>query len=102
MTKKSFLRGTIIGAVLGSVLGLLIAPMKGEETRTNLKKLIDEVKERVSHEAKLTKERYDQIIDAVVSEYSRDKAIASESLKEIASNLKAKWEEIKKEIREDQ
>lgn len=39
----------VLGASLGAALGLLFAPKKGEETRSDLKKSLDDMLERVKN-----------------------------------------------------
>jgi len=51
--KKTFLRGTIIGAAIGVIAGILLAPKSGKETQEDIKRKVkgtyDDIERRLEH-----------------------------------------------------
>jgi gas vesicle protein len=57
MTAKGFLVGMLVGGILGAGAALLLAPMKGEETRRKIADTAKSAKGRVSDVASSVKSR---------------------------------------------
>ena len=56
MSKGKIAIGAVIGAVAGLVAGFLTAPKKGKDTRADLKRRAEEIKEDAVKQAKKLKE----------------------------------------------
>ena len=67
--------GFIIGAAVGAVAALFLTTKTGEELRADLKKVLLEMREKVEEKASkiknLTKEKYEEIINSVLSSYKK-------------------------------
>ncbi len=78
---KKIAAGLLTGAIAGAIAGILLAPKKGKETREELKKRIEknkfanEVAKRMGEIGKITKEKYNQIVDEVADIYRRAKRV---------------------------
>lgn len=77
MSKGRLAVGVVVGAVAGVIAGLLTAPKSGKETRADLKKKADELKQQAVN-------RTDE-----VKEYAREK---SADLRDKADDLKERGE----------
>ena len=58
---KKFITGLLIGAAAGAVLGILFAPAKGSETRKNLTKKGEDLKENIAGLKNKLSEKYREI-----------------------------------------
>jgi gas vesicle protein len=76
--------GFIIGAAVGAVTALFLTTRTGEELRADLKKVAleirDKVEERASKIKNLTKEKYDEIVNNVVSNYQKAKEFTQKEI----------------------
>lgn len=61
MSKGKFALGALFGAVVGGVAALLTAPKSGKETRADLKKKADEVKQVATDKAVETKKKAEEV-----------------------------------------
>jgi len=99
---KDLLKGMVIGAVIGATAGLLFAPKRGEETRKalmkNLEKIKDEIADKLSHVGKMTKEKYDEIVDKTINSYCEAKELTDEEAENMKNKLHDNYEKIKKAL----
>jgi len=69
--------GFIIGAAVGAVTALFLTTKTGEELKEDLKKAVLDIREKVEEKASkiknLTKDKYSEIINNVVSNYRKAK-----------------------------
>lgn len=63
MKALGYLGAFLGGAVAGAALGLLLAPEKGEETRTKITDAVDDFCKR--HNLKLSRKEVDDIVDDI-------------------------------------
>ena len=63
MKALGYLGAFLGGAVAGAALGLLLAPEKGEETRTKIKDAVDDFCKR--HNLKLSRKEVDDLVDDI-------------------------------------
>ncbi|MFH0987599.1 MAG: YtxH domain-containing protein [Patescibacteria group bacterium] len=100
---KKIAFGVIAGTIIGIITGILLAPKKGSEIRKDLKKNAEKIKKEVAKKVakarELTKEKYEQIVGEVSGFHKRVKKIKDEDLKEIVDDLKSRWSDISKEIK---
>ena len=63
MKELGYLGAFLGGAVAGAALGLLLAPEKGEETRTKITDAVDDFCKR--HNLKLSRKEVDDLVDDI-------------------------------------
>lgn len=63
MKALGYLGAFLGGAVAGAALGLLLAPEKGEETRTKITGAVDDFCKR--HNLKLSRKEVDDLVDDI-------------------------------------
>ena len=63
MKALGYLGAFLGGAVAGAALGLLLAPEKGEETRTKITDAVDDFRKR--HNLKLSRKEVDDLVDDI-------------------------------------
>ena len=102
-TAKKVGAGFIAGAIAGAIAGILLAPKKGKELRADIKKtankIAKDVAKKVSKAEKLTKKKYEALVDEVGDLYKKAKKVKPKDLEEISDYLKAKWPEIEIKIK---
>ncbi|MDD4607213.1 MAG: hypothetical protein PHS07_02665 [Patescibacteria group bacterium] len=101
---KKFL---IFSAIAAAVVGLGSKLLSNDKTRKDLIKIKDDVgrlscdiNKMVEKEIKkvgrvINKEKYDQIVAKVISEYGEKKVLAEELKEKVETEVKSKWQEIK-------
>ncbi|MEY3471139.1 MAG: hypothetical protein RLZZ223_489 [Candidatus Parcubacteria bacterium] len=98
MSKKSLLKGILLGLAVGGVAGVLLAPKSGKQTRQDLKKAYKstsiDIAKKINSIEDLTKSKYDQIVDSVLTEYQKLDPITKEQLESLKTILNNKWNEI--------
>lgn len=104
MDKKTFVEGIAIGAVAGAIAGLLLAPKSGQETRdeiaAHLTEIKDKIVERLEKLEECTQETYDEVVKAVIAEYSAAKKITLDEAKDLEARLQDGYEAIRKTVHE--
>ena len=104
MDKKTFVEGIAVGAVAGAIAGLLLAPKSGQEMRNDIKEALMEIKdqivERLEKLEDVTQEKYDEVVKAVLAEYSAAKKITDDEAKELETKLRDGYEAILQTIHE--
>ena len=96
MSKKKGLGKLFTGVAIGSALGVLFAPKTGKDTRTDLKKKLDEMLEKVKDlDAKEVKENIESKIEEIKEELADlDKEKALEIAKKKSKQIQEKTEEL--------
>ena len=95
MDKKTLIEGIAVGAVAGAIAGLLLAPKSGQETRDEIKadlmeirdKIVGKITERLETVEDFTQEKYQEVVQAVIGEYTAAKTITLEQAKELEARL---------------
>ena len=76
-TLKGLFVGLAIGFVAGAVTAMFLTTKTGEELRADIKKMAIDVKDKVEERAKkiknLSREKYTEIVDSVLSSYNKVK-----------------------------
>ena len=67
MKALGYLGAFLGGAVAGAALGLLLAPEKGEETRTKITDAVDDFCKK--HNLKLSRKEVDDLVDDIKDSY---------------------------------
>ena len=69
--------GFVIGAAAGAVAALFLTTKTGEELRTDIKRAVLDISEKVEEKAEkiknMTKEKYSEIINSVTESYNKAK-----------------------------
>ena len=104
METKTFLEGLAIGAVAGVVAGLLLAPKSGQETRdeiqAELHEMKDEIVARLGTLEDFTREKYEEIVQAVLAEYAAAGKIPANQAEELEAQLREGYEAVRQTIHE--
>lgn len=104
MSENNFWKGVMIGAVAGVIGGILFAPKSGKETRKDLAKYYEPIKKdliaKLAKLQKFSQEKYDEIVDAVVDYYERDKKINKTVAKKVKKDLHKGYKEVKKAVKD--
>jgi hypothetical protein len=76
--------GFVIGAAAGAVAALLLTTKTGEELRTDIKRAVLDISEKVEEKAEkvknMTKESYSEIINSVVGNYNKAKEFTEKEI----------------------
>jgi gas vesicle protein len=98
MSSKNLFKGLLAGLAIGGILGVLLAPKSGKQVRQDLRKAYkatsQDIAKRISDIEDISKSKYDQIVEAVISEYEKLDPITQEQIESLKSILKNKWSEI--------
>ena len=104
MDKKTLIEGIAVGAVAGAIAGLLLAPKSGQEPRDEITADLTEIKDKVVARLEAledcTEAKYQEVVKAVVAEYSAAKKITADEAKELEARLHDGYEAIRKTVRE--
>ena len=88
---KYGLIGFILGAVAGAIAAMFLTTKTGEELRTDLKKAIVDIRQKVEDRASkiknMTKEKYAEIVHSVVSGYNKAKEFTEKEIELIKQIL---------------
>lgn len=95
--KGSFIAGTMFGMLTGTIIGLLVAPKAGKDIRSDFSHCAMEIKSKVLKElmkvGRVTKDRYKEIIDRIVTGYEEEKKITKDESLAIKEKLVKNFEE---------
>jgi gas vesicle protein len=98
MSGKNLFKGLLAGLAIGGILGVLLAPKSGKQVRQDLRKAYkatsQDIAKRIGDIEDISKSKYDQIVEAVISEYEKLDPITQEQIESLKSILKNKWSEI--------
>lgn len=113
----SFFKGMLFGVMAGAVAGILLAPKSGKETREDIKRLAEDVEEKVVDVYEDTRkivmkkvrdmrkagelideEKYKGLVKKVVSELKRDSRVSEKVAEDLGEQLKGDWVMVKKQL----
>lgn len=111
---SSFLTGLIVGATAGALAGVLLAPKSGKETRDDILKIANDIADKATDSysmakkelekridavkgigEKIDQKKYKTLVDQVVKEFKKDKAVTAEVAKKIGEQLSSDWDDVK-------
>jgi gas vesicle protein len=114
---ESFVKGLLFGAVTGVVAGILLAPKSGAETREDIKKLAEELKDKAEDAyakarrevekkieqvkkagGKIDETKYKSLVSEVVDELKKDATVTKSAAQKLGEQLSADWSMVKKEL----
>jgi gas vesicle protein len=94
-------KGLLTGGIIGGALAALFMSKKGKELRKEgLKYAAELYKELEKKAEKITdfsQEKYEELVELLVSEYGKKKELAEEVKDQIVLRLKAQWEHLEVE-----
>lgn len=95
--------GLLIGTALGVAAGLFLNTKKGKsmmkDAEQKAKKMQKTLMKELSSVTVLTKGKYEEIVDRLVTYYVKSKEIAKSEAPQIRRFLVAKWKEIEREVK---
>ncbi len=102
MDKKGFLKGAAIGALIASVATLFLAPKSGKKVRADVVKLVDGLTKRIVKEVEnasdMSQEAYEKLVKKSVTEYAKNKKLASGYIAEVSDMLMDRWDDVRKTL----
>jgi len=104
MKLKKIITGLAIGTLLGGVLKFFFNSSSGKKNREKFlkisKKISLELVEKSGKIAALTKKEYFLIVDNVIKKHAKTDLLEAEAWIEIAEELKKRWQDISREIKD--
>ena len=102
--KKQTRALAIVTALLtGVIAGILLAPKKGKQTRKDIekiaKKIGKEVAERAGKAEKLTRQKYQEIVEVIANSYKGLQKLKKEDIDKIVAGLKKQGAEVIKKLK---
>lgn len=95
----------LAGVVAGVVAGILLAPKSGKETREDLSKLAEKMKNDVTEQVRkmtdVTREKYQEIVEAVTSKYEKAKDITQEEAQDLKQEFSRRYDQVKEAAEQD-
>jgi gas vesicle protein len=95
--------GLLAGTILGIAAGVFLNSPKGKQMTkdvdANMKKLQKQVMKRLKEAEDMSKEKYEELVDEIVSYYQKSKQLAKKDVPEVRKFLMKKWKEIEKEMK---
>jgi hypothetical protein len=95
MTTSALKKTVVAGSILGLALFALSKTKKGQRITKGLKDNLDDLYEDVGQKLQdlgdTTKEKYDEVVERLVREYSQKKMLAAEVAVDLTRELQKKW-----------
>lgn len=103
--ENRFKKGLLLGALLAGVaVAGLLRTQSGQELAEDLKedakKIGRKVKRHLADLEDVTRDKYDEIVEEVVEQYSKTKELAVDAKKQLIGALRKKWDEVEKEYQD--
>ncbi len=100
--ENTFKKGLILGGLLAVAAAIGFAMSKegqqlSEDLQKDLKTLAKHVKKSLHKMEDITKEKFDDVVTAVVEEYEKKKELAIDAKKSLINALQSKWHEMEEE-----
>jgi len=89
-TKSDFLFGVVIGAAIGASVALLYAPRSGEETRDDLRRRGDELKETASEKVRDAVQRAEALTDQIKERTTEIAGTVRDTASSLATRVESK------------
>lgn len=94
--------GLAVGAAIGLASGLFLQSRQGKQLTKDAQKKALQLQKKVMTKLrdveKLTKEKYEELVEEVLSYYTKTKEIAAKELPDVRKYLLARWKTIEAEI----
>ncbi|MEK7623995.1 MAG: hypothetical protein AAB408_05030 [Patescibacteria group bacterium] len=104
MKNNLFKKGLILGGLLAAGAAVSLAMTKEGRKLTasvqkDLKMLTQNLKKNLANLKDVTQENFEAMVDEVVTEYAREKKLASEVQQTLRRTLKRRWQEMQEEYK---
>lgn len=93
------LKSLLTGLTLGALIGALMDPERRRKAKAILEELRGIVKTRARTLSDVSKESYDKLVDAAVSEYHQMKGLSEDEVGRVKTELKGAWEDVKTSLK---
>jgi len=80
MAAKDCIKGLVAGGLIGAALGILYAPKRGEETREDIAKSLQELRDKAKHQLDDTCAKMDEFASRGKELYSEGKEKINKAL----------------------
>ena len=80
MATKDCMKGLVVGGLIGAALGILYAPKRGEETREDIAKSFQELRDKAKHQLDETCTKMDEFAGRGKELYNEGKEKISKAL----------------------
>jgi len=101
---KGIIIGATAGVLAGAIAGILLAPKSGKETRADIAKYINEIKDKIANElgkaGKVTRESYNGIVAKIVKVYELEKKLSKEDAKDVKEKLDHSYDKVMKTLKD--
>ena len=103
MFRVKFLKGIIFGGLLVTATAIGFAMSKegrqfAEKLKENIEPMEKNLKKNFGKLHEVAKDDFEELVNAMVDEYSKKNKISDDSKETLASALKSKWEDIKEKF----
>ncbi|MFA5946840.1 MAG: hypothetical protein WC813_02335 [Patescibacteria group bacterium] len=104
--KNIFKKGLILGGILtaGAAIGFAMTK-EGKDLSEDLQKDLKSIAKHLTkalHELEdVTQDKYNELVEKVVDEYAKDKALVIDARNSLVHTLQAKWHEMEAEYKAD-
>jgi len=95
---KKLLPHLVVAGLIASLFVDKNTVRKIDEMKKMAFKLVDKIVQNLSSAQKITKREYEKVIESTVRDLKKNKKLSASSWAVIETELKAKWQEIGKEI----
>lgn len=97
----AFLSGAVVATLIGGYLlfGSKNAKRNREKVENWMEDAKDEVASKLKKVKRLTREKYDEIVDTVSDQYAKLKEVGKEKADSLREELKRRWDEVEEEAR---
>ena len=96
--------GMVIGSVIGIAAGFFLQSRKGKELTKDAEKkavqLQGKIMKKLQDVESLSKEKYTEVVDDVLSYYEKSQEIAKKELPAVRAMLMKKWKSIETKLKE--
>jgi ElaB/YqjD/DUF883 family membrane-anchored ribosome-binding protein len=99
---NKFRKGVILGGLLATaaLVGITITRKKtvlDKDLQADLKNLVKTVKKNLADMEDITRDKYNEIVEKAVAEYSKKRKMAKEAQMNLMEALQEKWDEMEEE-----
>ena len=90
MAAEDWTKGIVVGGLIGLALGILYAPKSGKETREDIGKSVDELREKTKHQIEEARLKMDEFASRSKEIYNEQKEKINKAFECCANESKEK------------
>ncbi len=100
--ENKFKKGLILGGLLATAAAIGFTMTKdgkelSEDLQKDLRIMVKKLKKNLGGLGDVTKESFDDMVDTVVEEYAKKKALATNAKEKLITVLQSKWQDMEEE-----